>query len=120
MRVTALDENQAKTASGPNDDDVSVSKFKFDENNDVVMELSDCDSEEQACEIKELKDIDYSTLTKMEENIVIDPSLKIGTGDDELVDNIVKGAKSSLGGVGSFIPDQMVSNTLKGAKISNL
>ena len=56
----------------------------------------------------------------MEENIVIDPSLKIGTGDDELVDNIVKGAKSSLGGVGSFIPDQMVTNTLKGAKISNL
>jgi hypothetical protein len=51
--------------------------------------------------------------------IKIDPSLRLGTGDDELVDSIVKGAKKSLGGVGAFVPDQLVTNSLKGAKISN-
>lgn len=35
----------------------------------------------------------------------IDASLKIGTGDDELVDQIVKTAKTGMGVVGTFIPD---------------
>lgn len=43
----------------------------------------------------------------------IDASLKIGTGDDELVDQIVKTAKTGMGVVGTFIPDQAVSNAVK-------
>lgn len=62
-------------------------------------------SDKTEINIKELKDTDYSTLKQIDSNIVIDPSLKIGTGDDELVDNIVAGAKQSLGGIGAIIPD---------------
>ena len=43
----------------------------------------------------------------------LDPSLKIGTGDDELVDQIVGAAKTGLGVVGTFIPDQAVSDAVK-------
>jgi len=43
----------------------------------------------------------------------LDPSLKIGTGDDELVDTIVKSAKAGMGVAGTFIPDQVVSNAVK-------
>lgn len=55
----------------------------------------------------------------IDSSIKIDPSLMLGTGDDELVSNIVKGAKQSLGGVGAFVPDQLVTGSLKGAKVSN-
>lgn len=43
----------------------------------------------------------------------LDPSLKIGTGDDELVEKIVKTAKTGMGVVGAFIPDQAVSDAVK-------
>ena len=55
----------------------------------------------------------------MDSNTKIDPSLNLGTGDDELVDSIVKTAKKSFGGVGSFVPDNLLSSSLKGAKVSN-
>ena len=50
---------------------------------------------------------------QLDENKVIDPSLKIGTGDDEMVEKIVKTAKTSMGVMGTVIPDQMVSNAVK-------
>lgn len=43
----------------------------------------------------------------------IDEKLNLGTGDDELVDNIVKTAKTSMGLAGSFVPDQVVTSQLK-------
>ena len=109
IKATLVEETHSSSSE-------EVAKFTFDENDDVVMNLSD----KTQINIENLKDADYSTFKKIDENIVIDPSLKIGTGDDELVDNIVAGAKSSLGGIGAIIPDQMVSSTLKGAKVSNL
>ena len=50
---------------------------------------------------------------QLDENKVIDPTLKIGTGDDEMVEKIVKTAKTSMGVMGTVIPDQMVSNAVK-------
>ena len=93
-KATALDHSPSST----NED---VAKFSFDENDDIVMSLS----EKTEINIKELKDTDYSTLKQIDSSAVIDPSLKIGTGDDELVDNIVAGAKQSLGGIGAIIPE---------------
>ena len=81
-KATALDHSPSST-------DEDVAKFSFDENDDLVMSLS----EKTEINIKELKDTDYSTLKQIDSSVVIDPSLKIGTGDDELVDNIVAGAK---------------------------
>jgi hypothetical protein len=43
----------------------------------------------------------------------LDPSLMIGTGDDELVEKIVKTAKTGMGVVGAFIPDQVVTDAVK-------
>lgn len=43
----------------------------------------------------------------------VDPSLKLGTGDDELVDTIVKTAKVSMGGIGALIDDDAVSKAIK-------
>ena len=93
-KATVLDHSPSST-------DEDVAKFSFDENDELVMSLSD----KTEINIKELKDTDYSTLKQIDSSIAIDPSLKIGTGDDELVDNIVAGAKQSLGGIGAIIPD---------------
>lgn len=60
-----------------------------------------------------LKNDDYEAMRKLDENKVIDPSLKIGTGDDEMVEKIVKTAKTSMGVMGNVIPDQVVSNAVK-------
>ena len=95
MKATTLNQTHSPT-------DEEVAKFSFDENDEVVMNLS---SDKKEINIKELKDTDYSTLKQIDSTIAIDPSLKIGTGDDELVDNIVAGAKQSLGGIGAIIPD---------------
>lgn len=43
----------------------------------------------------------------------IDENLKLGTGDDELVETIVKTAKTGMGLAGAFVPDQVVTDTLK-------
>ena len=43
----------------------------------------------------------------------MDKRLGLGTGDDELVENIVKQAKGSMGIGGMFIDEKMVANQLK-------
>lgn len=60
-----------------------------------------------------LKKDDYASMKELDVNKVIDPTLKIGTGDDEMVEKIVKTAKTSMGVMGTFIPDQAVSNAVK-------
>ena len=52
-------------------------------------------------------------MREIDSNKVIDPSLKIGTGDDEMVEKIVQTAKTSMGVMGTFIPDQAVSDAVK-------
>lgn len=111
VNPTKLRSTLQMTAKAENEEKV---KIKFDEKDDfMVMELSDVKQE-----MKKLKEMDYQKMKTLDDSIIIDPSLKLGTGDDELVDSIVSGAKSSLGGIGSMIPDQMVTNTLKGAKLT--
>lgn len=113
MASTLDDVETHKSQDSQDDDPITI---KIEGNHDVILEASNTDQPK----IRELKDADYSSMKKIDNTIVINPSLKIGTGDDELVDNIVAGAKSSLGGIGSIIPDEIVSSTLKGAKVSNL
>lgn len=54
---------------------------------------------------KNLKKEDISEMRMLDPSKKIDDTLKLGTGDDELVDNLVKSAKMGLGGFGNFIPD---------------
>ena len=60
-----------------------------------------------------LKEETYDEMDKFDKTKVVDPSLKLGTGDDELVDTIVKTAKVSMGGIGALIDDDVVSNAMK-------
>lgn len=103
-------------ASSKGNEDFNTVKIKFDDE-DLVMELGSGEGGE--IKLKSLEDTDYLGMKTMDANIKIDPSLKLGTGDDELVDGIVKSAKRTLGGVGALVPDKLVTSTLKGAKISN-
>ena len=41
----------------------------------------------------------------LDTTIEIDKKLNLGTGDDELIENVVKTAKSGMGLVGAFVPD---------------
>lgn len=43
----------------------------------------------------------------------VDPSLKLGTGDDELVETIVKTAKVSIGGIGALINDDVIVGAVR-------
>ena len=52
----------------------------------------------------------------LDTTIEIDKKLNLGTGDDELIENVVKTAKSGMGLVGAFVPDQVVTDTLKSTK----
>jgi len=55
---------------------------------------------------KNLKKEDLSEMKMLDPTKKIDDKLKLGTGDDELVDSLVNSAKMGLGAVGTFIPDQ--------------
>jgi hypothetical protein len=60
-----------------------------------------------------LKEETYDEMDKFDSTKTIDPSLKLGTGDDELVDTIVKTAKVSMGGIGALIDDDLVTKAMK-------
>ena len=60
-----------------------------------------------------LKEETYDEMDKFDSTKTIDPSLKLGTGDDELVDTIVKTAKVSMGGIGALINDDLVTGAIK-------
>lgn len=78
--------------------------IKSDDSSDIIKKVYDTEK---------LKQENYESMTEMDSNKQLDPSLKIGTGDDELVDQIVKSAKTGMGVVGTFIPDQVVSDAVK-------
>jgi hypothetical protein len=59
-----------------------------------------------------LKQENY-TQTMDDSNFEVDAKLGLGTGDDELVENIVKSAKTSMGLGGMFIDEKTVANQLK-------
>jgi hypothetical protein len=60
-----------------------------------------------------LKEETYSEMKELDTSKVVDPSLKLGTGDDMLVETFVKTAKVSMGGIGALINDDIVTSAIK-------
>jgi hypothetical protein len=77
------------------------------------LEEEDATEEDLVKAPEKLKKDDYEAMRVMDSTKELDPSLKIGTGDDELVEKIVKTAKTGMGVVGTFIPDEAVSKAVK-------
>ena len=44
----------------------------------------------------------------LEDSFEVNPDLKLGTGDDELVETFVKTTKRTLGVAGNFINDDVI------------
>jgi hypothetical protein len=81
--------------------------------NDGKLTMIDPEDIIEKVETVQLKQENYEDMKVLDPTKQLDPSLKIGTGDDELVDQIVGAAKTGLGVVGTFIPDKAVSNAVK-------
>ena len=44
---------------------------------------------------------------------IVDPKLKLGTGDDEIVDMIIKSTKLGMGGFGALFNGESISQVMK-------
>ena len=53
------------------------------------------------------------TYDKMDSMKAVDPSLKLGTGDDEIVDIIIKATKVGMGSIGALFNGDTISQAVK-------
>lgn len=110
MQALGSDQNETVTIDVEEIKEVIEGVIITDDSIEAPIEMSGTIEDTIAAKLR--KD-DYDSMREIDANKVIDPSLKIGTGDDEMVEKIVKTAKTSMGVMGTFIPDQAVSNAVK-------
>ena len=81
---------------------IGDNNVSIDENGDEIANQYDADK---------LRQEQYTETLDPQKKI--DERLKLGTSDDELVDQFVSTAKSGMGIAGNFIPDDAFKNSLK-------
>ena len=64
--------------------------------------------------VEPIINLKMETYNVMEKNSkTVDPSLKLGTGDDEIVDMIIKSTKLGMSGIGSLFNGESISQIMK-------
>ena len=105
MNAIKIDEIEQKSEDA--DPVIESSRSPLEVSGDELKAISEM--ELIKIEPPKLKEETYDEMDKFDSTKKIDPSLKLGTGDDELVDTIVKTAKVSMGGIGALIDDDVVT-----------
>lgn len=109
MNAIKIDEMEQKSEDA--DPEIESSIEAVEVSGDELKAISEM--ELIKIEPPKLKEEIYDEMDKFDSSKKIDPSLKLGTGDDELVDTIVKTAKVSMGGIGALIDDDVVTKAMK-------